>query len=547
MSVAPEALSITPEPQVVVSRHAADTRDALVRNISFDMAARAGYLVSRVFIPPFVLARVGLPAYSLWSAVFLLVSYVGVTSLGFSAAYVKFVAEFIARGETRKANSILSTGLLMCFAVCGSLFALVALGMPRVLWWFAVPASLQAEARYLILLVVGIHLGDVVTSVFKAVLLGCQKIVEVQSIWVFTYLLEAVLIFYLVGSGHGLYGLADAFAVSTVASIILAFVVTRRKTPWVRLSPRLYSRESQRMLMNFGGVVQLGAMLSNAIDSVERALAAPLIGLEAVGLLDIGGKLPRMSTSIPIAFAAAFVPAAAYLQSGLADTPRAGVVLRQLYLKGSRYMTFSAATLSGIMATASAPLLSVWVGRIYPGTAYLMTIFAVQQQLRVMTGPGTAMLRGIGRPWEEFVYVLPNLVLAAVMIPLSRLVIGRWSAVGLGTAMAIASVVASLGFIFRANRIFDIRWREYFRAVVMPSLMPYLVGGLVAIPLGSLVAGISRWRGAAVVCLAGTTYLVIVALVADQLLLASDERLWFHEIIRHRSSRILGAIAARAN
>jgi O-antigen/teichoic acid export membrane protein len=547
MSLSAQASGIDREAERPPGAHVADTREALVRNVSFDMVAQVGYLLSRLFVPPFVLARVGLSAYSLWSAVFLIVAYVGTASVGFSTAYIKFVAEFVGRGETHKANSMLSTGMVICGVVCGAFFVLVGLAMPQVLWWFSVPSHLQAEARYLILLVVGFHLTDLVFSVFKMALAGCQKIRELQLIWVFDYLLEAALIFYFVGTGRGVYGLADAFAISTVASTALAAMVAWREMPWFRLSLRWYSHESLRMLMNFGGVLQFSAVCSTAIDTLERAIAAPLIGLEAIGLLDISAKLPRSSGSIPGAFIGAYLPASAYLHGGLGGGAKGKQAIRQLYLKGSRYMIFAAAGLSGFMAAAAAPVLSVWVGRIYPGTAYLMTIFAIQQHVRSMTGPGTSILRGMGRPWQDFAFTAPNMLLAVVMIPLSRLVLGRWSAVGLGTAMAGASIAASIIFVIYANRIFEIpRW-QYFRAVVVPSLIPYLVGELVAIPLWRIVAGMNRWPGAAVVGFAGILYLIVLALVIDRVVLTSEERRWFREIIRRWTTQVPAVIASPAN
>jgi len=55
----------------------AETRQALVRNAGYDFIASIGCLASRLLIPLFVLARVGLSARSLLSAIFRIVSYVG--------------------------------------------------------------------------------------------------------------------------------------------------------------------------------------------------------------------------------------------------------------------------------------------------------------------------------------------------------------------------------------------------------------------------------------------------------------------------------------
>jgi hypothetical protein len=91
--------------------HADTVREALSRNVGVDVAARIGYLMSRFFIPPFVVAHIGLQAYGLWATVFILVSYVGMSTLGVSNAYVKYIAQYMARGQADKANALLSTGV----------------------------------------------------------------------------------------------------------------------------------------------------------------------------------------------------------------------------------------------------------------------------------------------------------------------------------------------------------------------------------------------------------------------------------------------------
>jgi len=523
------------------SAHAATVRDGLARNVGFDFAARVGYLVSRVFIPPFVLARIGISAYGLWSTVFILVSYVGMSTFGINAVYVKYVAEFSARGDYRKANSLLSTGLATSSTLCLAIFAAVMLAWPHLMLWLNVPRNLHREAREVVLMVVAIFLCDMTFSVFSDALSGAQKIAEVQIIWVIAYLVEAACIFYLVGTGHGIVGMAEAFMIRTVLSIALSVVVAFRMLPWLRISPRLFSRRSISTLVNFGGVVQLGAVISIALSTVERVIGAPLIGLSAVAVLDISDKLPTMACSIPLGFASAFLPAASYLQGGLENVSSGHDTIVKLYLRGARYMNLTASSMTGFMAVTSGPLLAVWIGKLYPGTAYLMAIFAVQQHLHMMTGPGTSILKGLGRPREEFLYSVPNLLLLAVTIPLSRIVLGHWSAVGLGSAVVVATSIAAIGFIIHANRLLAVPPRRYLKYVVMPSLLPYLVGGCFAIPAWMFVPHLTRLQGAALIAVIGTLYAITLALIVDRGVFEPQERLWFHQNIRGGLRRFLPA------
>jgi O-antigen/teichoic acid export membrane protein len=518
--------------------HIARTRESLSRNVSFDIAARIGYLVSRVLIPPFVLSRVGLSAYSLWSAVFLLLSYMGMTTFGFSWVYVKYVAEYVVRDETRKANELLSTGLVTIAPICVAMFVLLWLGLPRVILWLRIPVELQHSARQVILLVAAAFLCDITMSVYGQALTGIQKIAEVQIIWVISYLTETALILALVGTGHGVLGLAEAYAVRTALSIVLAAIAAYHYVPWLRLSIRSFSRQALRPLINYGGVVQLNMILNVGLNTIERVIAAPLIGLTAVGILDLSDKLPTMANTIPGAFASSLMPAASNIHSELAGKPHQAELLAKLYLKGARYMNLVAASLAGLFATASGPLLIVWLGKVYPGTAFLMAIFAIQQHIHLMTGPGTSILKGIGRPQEEFFYSVPNVLLVIAAMPLSRLVLGHWSAVGLGSAVVIATIASAIGFIVRANRLLHISWYKYWQYVVAPGLIPYAFGMIFAFPAWKYAQYATRGQLALIMLVIGSLYSFTVLVVFDRAVLDRDERLFFRDAVRRECSRL---------
>src|SRR6059058_5230707 len=98
-----------PKPETVP---ATDVGQAASDNILMTIIARIGYMVTRVFIPPFVLSRVGIDGYGFWSTVFILVCYLGVATMGSSNVYVKFIAQFNARRQYQKANELISTGLM---------------------------------------------------------------------------------------------------------------------------------------------------------------------------------------------------------------------------------------------------------------------------------------------------------------------------------------------------------------------------------------------------------------------------------------------------
>ena len=66
------------------------------RNVSATIVSRVVIMARGVCMVPFLLAHIGLEAYGIWTTIFILVSYVGLTTMGVSNVYIKSVAEFTA-------------------------------------------------------------------------------------------------------------------------------------------------------------------------------------------------------------------------------------------------------------------------------------------------------------------------------------------------------------------------------------------------------------------------------------------------------------------
>jgi O-antigen/teichoic acid export membrane protein len=526
-----------PPPPEEREDHAATVRDALSSNVIASTAAYIGYVVTRFFIPPFVLAHVSLEAYGLWSAAFILVSYIGMSTMGISGVYVKYVAEYAARREFDKANRLLSTGIAVTLPACAAIFGLLLWLWPLVVDWLRIAPSLQRDAHEVVLLVVAIFLSSLSLSAFRDTLVGVQRAARVQMIWVAGYLTETVLIFALVGAGRGIRGLAEAFLIRTFLEVALQFAVCMKTVKWMRLSPALFSREALRNLFSFGGVVQIQSILAVVLNSIERVLAAPLVGLQATGLLELSEKLPNMSASVALGFASSLIPAASYLQGGLAGTPEQRETIRKLYLKGARYMNLTAAFVCGLLVLMPAPLLHAWVGKRYAGAAYLMAIFSIASQFNLLTGPGTSILKGIGLPYEEFRYNIPNTIALLISVPLSRAILGRWTVLGIGTAVAGSTVAAAIYFVLHANRLMEISFSRYLRSVLLPGAVPYAVAALFTAPALYVDAHLGRWPAAGALLGIAAVYSMALLAVIARVVLETGERLWFEAIVRQRLGR----------
>lgn len=463
-------------------------------------------------------------AYGFYGAVFVLVAYFGMSAIGFSSAYIKYLAEFSASGEQEKANRLLSSGFTLMSAVSLVCFSGFALSWPWVSIWLNVPIELAGPAKLLAFEIVGIFFVYLTLSVFRDALTSQQDIATVQKVWIASFLLETALIFVLVGNGYGLPGLGAAFVLRTLLDVIAHYLLACRRIPWLRVGFVKPDRESIQLLMRFGGIVQLNCLLSIFLNSIERVIATPLLGLSASALLDIGKRLPSMGTSIPSAFASSVYPAAADLHARSSNRGEGAEHLASLYLSTTRIMNAISGLLFGFLSFAAVPCLYFWLGKVPEGAATLTILFAISSQMHLLTGPGTSILKAIGKPRMEFHYSLANLVVLIILVPLSKVIAGSWDVVAIASACAASTVLSACWFLFRAHKQLGISNQVFASKAFAPGLLPYLSGAICLAPfMHHAVAG-SRWQAMAVLTGAGLFFLVLNALLSFMLLATDEER-----------------------
>jgi O-antigen/teichoic acid export membrane protein len=512
-----------------------DVSRRLGSNVLATIVARVVNMARGVCLVPFVLAHIGLEAYGIWTTIFILVSYVGITTLGISNVYIKYVAEFHARKEYDKANSLLSTGLAVTIPLCGCVFLGFLLGWNWVAPWLRLPPAHAGEAKEAVLIVLGVFLSSISLNAFSDILTGTQRIVSTQVFVTIGILVEFALIVWLVSAGRGIRGLAEAYLVRTVINDGLTIWWARRKLEWLHLSLRLVKRESLKYVVHFGGIVQFQSMLSIFLASVERVAALATLGAAAAGLLDVAKKWPVSLSTIPTAFFAALLPAASHLDAA-SERKNKLHNLGELYLRGSRYSNLCTAGFVAVLAFWAGPILQVWLGPALPmryTLVPLFVVFSLAMHTHMLTGAGTSIFRGMGRIYEEFTYTIPNLALLAVTLPAARWIEGRWTPFGIGAAVCVATAGSACVLMGRALWVLDLRLTTFLRVVILPGLLPYLIAGALAWPVARLVGELSRWQGAGVLVAASLIYAAGGIAVLQWWVLTDDEKQKGLGMIRH--------------
>jgi len=503
-----------------------EVRSHFSRNVLTTILARVVNMARGVVLVPFLLRHLGLEAYGIWTTIFILVSYVGVSTLGISNVYIKYVAEFHARREYDRANALLSTGLAITIPLCGAIFLGFLLGWDWYSPWLHLPPAHGADGKEAVLIVLGVFLSSIALSGFGDILTATQQIASTQWFLIMGIAAELAAIMWLVGAGRGIRGLAEAYLVRVLFNDGLAIWWALKKLKWLRLSPRMVRRDAIRYVLHFGGLVQFQSMLSIFLASVERVAALGLIGAAAAGLLDVAKKWPTALSLVPMAFFAALLPATAHVDAASGDSDRLAN-LRALYLSSSRYANLCTSAFVAAIALWAAPLMHVWLGPQLPigqGLIALFVVFSLAMQFHMLTGPGTSMFRGMGRVYEEFTYSIPNIILLAITLPAARWIEGRWTPFGIGVAVAVATTGSACVLMGRVLFVLHLPLTRFLRVVILPGLAPYVIAGLLAWPVAQLIGAMNRWQGAGVLLAAGILYAGGVMAVLNRWVLTDAEK-----------------------
>jgi O-antigen/teichoic acid export membrane protein len=501
------------------------TLNAVVaRNASFNFGAKGFSMLSRLMMPPIILSYVTLEEYGIWAACFILVGYLGMSTFGVSNIYVTYIAQYHAKQEFAKINHLLSTGLTVVLVVTFSLITLLWFWLPAIIEAFHISAPLHQTATTLIFGTALVFAVDLSFGAFGFVLQGLQRFGQQTLIWFVSFCVETILIVSLLLADLGIYALLWALVARYVVSTLAYMVVCYRTIPTLSLKWRYINWESFRLFYRYGTVLQLSGLLATFLFSIEKLIAGVFIGVKATGLFEIGQKFPIMGALLPSSLNAVLQPAVARLSS-LNETAE----VRRLYLRGSRYLNITTGLIMGFLAAFASPILFGWLGsqtEDYRLAPMILALFTLPFQLNALTGPGTAVHRGVGSI-REIMYPVVQFVFIGITVGLGFLLIGK-SILVITVAVAISMVVSALVYIGYTNHILDIHWGRYLLQVLMPGLFPYGI----ALAMASIMEPFLGWnlldRWAVVISLGGLglLYVLLSTMVVYLVFLDQEERVF---------------------
>ena len=442
----------------------------IILNTLFNFVGCSWAMFVGLLLTPYIVSMLGVERFGVWSLIFVIARYLGLLDLGAGTASVKYVAEYYTKRDYDAINSIVSTGFAFYLTLAFILIALAVAFDDFILHLFRIPPEIFDEARFVLLGGIVILSLSNAFSAFQAVTRGLQRMDVTNIIALAMSAPDAVATVVFLQLGYGLRGLIVKEAIVFVLMAGLFVFYAFRLLPPLKVGFRFCQGQRLRELLGFGIKVQVSQLADLVSSQADKVLLGYFLGLASVTFYELGSKVVFTSKRLSRVLTSAIMPAASEIEAR-----RDSETLLHLYSRGSKYLVLAAAPLFFLIVYAAPLIMRAWMGKGYELSALVIQLLALGHFVHLLTGVGTMIVKGIGKPEVEMRYTL-LLLLMNILLGVAFVI--KFGFLGVLIATSFSLIASSLYFMVIVHRLLRISLVPFVRDTYLKPVLACLVAGL---------------------------------------------------------------------
>lgn len=400
---------------------------------------------------PIYIKFIGYELLGLWATFTIIITLGEAGNLGISETMMKFLAQVNVGNDTKRIKEHLSSGLLIVFLSGFVLMILILVFRPYIIELLKIP-EVYTKLSIEILLYVGIiSCTQILLSYLRGVLAGMQRIDLSNYLHVGTNFIKVVLMVLFLSLSANLYSIVWAYIITNSISIILYFLIIRKRFSLSYFSPFNINRIVLIDLVRFGGNISGGKLFSIIFIPFAKGFTARYIGLTEVGYFEIAWKMIYHIRNLMQKGLIAFLPKISELYEKGSYKEIFSLVRRSL-----KYSLLFSIGLAFVIFFFGKIILILWLGEevnneILSG----IKILVVGSAISLLFVPHYYTLLGMGKSrvilFEGMIKTLSNIVLLLIFMTY-YMPISLWM-VYLSVALSIGLASLYVGFSYRNEKI----------------------------------------------------------------------------------------------
>jgi O-antigen/teichoic acid export membrane protein len=427
-------------------------------------------MCSNLLILPYLISKLGTDLYGSWVLVLLISNLYTVFDLGIGQGIIKKVADSIAYGDIFAVNRVVNTATAFTL-VCST--AVVIIGyftMPMIAGIiFHIEEPLLTEILWSLRVGLVIFFVSSITNAMNSALYGAQKMGSVNILLIGTTvgsLLGAVLV---VHFGLGLRGLVLNQLGWSVCSLIVTSLWTYSKINGLKSAPHFHLNVLREM-MPYSVRLQAITLMAFIMEQLNKAFVGMLMNLHFVALFDITMKIVNIVRFPSMLLLSAIVPSAAELH-----TLQKGHLLEELYIRGQKYLALISVPVATISILAADLMMRLFLGHNFDAPVLFVRILIFSYSINLLTGIGTTIARGVGRPQLEMKYGIISAATNVILVFVLAQIFGYGGfTFGLSIAVITGSFYYAFGLAKNSKHILSFSAKvlpKGFGVIILPSFI----------------------------------------------------------------------------
>jgi O-antigen/teichoic acid export membrane protein len=479
----------------------------VLRNIGSNWVLTLVTIAATYVLTPFVIHALGKEGYGTWTLITSMTGYMSLLALGVPMACVRYLAQYVAEGDSRKMNQAIASCAGM-YLIVGGAAIVIGTALTTAFALYDIPAAFQAEATLAFALMVLHVSAGFIGFLPEGILFAHHDFVLRNLVRIGGVLLRLVLTLGLLALDSSLIVLAAIQIVCLAFDFGASWLLISRRYPGVRISLADFDRGMVRRIFSFSLYVLLlnaGARLSFETDAL---VIGAFMGVASIPFFAVANSLVVYLMEFMVAIAAVVAPMVTKL-----NTDGDLVQLREMFLKWSK-IALSLSMMAGLFLVVLGPrFIGWWIDPSFEDPAGDVLQILVISSLVFLPVRAVALpaLIGLGKPRT------PAIALAAaglLNLGLSILFVGPFGLAGVALGTAIPNVLFAAVVLAIACRELEISLPTYLKYVVPRAVLGALpvLALLLWFRLGLRVESIIGLltAGSAMVLLFGVTWIFFV-------------------------------------
>jgi O-antigen/teichoic acid export membrane protein len=439
----------------------------IVRNTIYNSVGRIWLMLVNLLLIPYILHKLGVQVFAVWSLVFVVANYLGVLDFGIRTSFAKYIAEYHTKKDQNSINAVINCGIIFYLIFSLLILILAFLLKEPIVSLLNIPAAVHDESIFAIMGMVLILSLNNTFSIFESVLVGLQRMDVQNKIMIFASIFNIAGTFFFLEKGFGLRGLVLNYGIVSFVILVLNAYFSYRLLPQIQFGLYWLNKNMFKILFNYGIKMQISNFAFIMHQQADKIILSHFLGLNFVTFYELGQKAANGIRALPILLLTALVPAVSELEANNNKDK-----LADLYERGSKYISLLVFPLIFLSITIAPDLINLWVGDKYPLAVLSFKILVIGYLINVLTGMGTSVVRGIGKPEYETRYAVLTLILQLILsITLVQIIGYR----GVLVSVLITTVVAALYFLLIFHKLYKLGFQNFAKATYVKPLVASII------------------------------------------------------------------------